>query len=142
MIQAPGAWNIKHYGLVIYVFSSKLERFWFKLVYLSKPKVTSVVLNMSISCKLQIRNVLQYRPQGPILGNFFSNLRIFVVSQIVCPWQAFPAQRNIYCKSRSLPLSRAPERCLTLVVSCLTHKYQISQKSLPGTYTLTYYVNS
>ncbi len=47
------------------------------------------------------------------------NLRIFVISQSVCPWQAFPAQ------PRRVRPSEAPFRCSTLgQAPCLTHKHQ------------------
>ncbi len=49
---------------------------------------------------------------------------MFVMSQIVCPWQGFPAESNICGLQLELPQSGAPERCFTQVVSILTHKHQ------------------
>ncbi len=53
---------------------------------------------------------------------YLHNLRMFIISQRVCPWQAFPAQHNVLTlvgKARSLPQSGAPR-----VSSGLTLEYQ------------------
>ncbi len=52
------------------------------------------------------------------------NLRIFVISYSVCPWQAFPAQCNV---CGSWPLSGTPERCFTRVGSGCSQKHKTSQ---------------
>ncbi len=51
---------------------------------------------------------------------YVRNLRIFVMSYSVCPWQAFPA---FVGETESLPKSGAPERCLNWVGSGLTRKH-------------------
>ncbi len=81
-----------------------------------------------------------HRHQGPILWNIFiCNLRIFVISQSVCPWQAFPAESNV---GMNLSYSRTPERCFTQVGSGLPANIRLSWKRLPLTNTLAYYENS
>ncbi len=54
--------------------------------------------------------------------NTFSvcNLRIFMKSRCVCPWQTVPAQARIVGEARSLPQSGATERWFTWVGSGLT----------------------
>ncbi len=49
------------------------------------------------------------------------NLRIFVISYNVCPWQAFLAQS--VGKYRSPPYSGAPERFFKTVGSCFTSRH-------------------
>ncbi len=58
------------------------------------------------------------------MGSSYSrNLRIFEISQSVCPWQAFPAQSHVR-KARGYP-SEAPFRISTLgQASGLTYKHQ------------------
>ncbi len=58
---------------------------------------------------------------------YIRKLRIFVISQSVCPWQAFPVQSDVLMfvdNSRSLHQSGAPEWYFTQVGSCHTRKHQ------------------
>ncbi len=69
---------------------------------------------------------LQNSPSAWCLRNitfYDGKLRIFVISQSVCPWQAFPAQSNVCCQGQ-------PERCFTWVGSGLTHKHQTRLEKL------------
>ncbi len=55
---------------------------------------------------------------------FVRNLRIFVISQSVCTWQAFQPSLMFVGEARSLPQSGAPERCsICPVCSCVCSPY-------------------
>ncbi len=47
------------------------------------------------------------------IKNFFCKLRLFVISQSVCPWHAFPAYSKFVGKTRAYS-SEPPFRCSTL----------------------------
>ncbi len=71
----------------------------------------------------------KYAPWGQCYKTFyFCELRIFIMSQSVCPWQAFPPQSIVCDKARSLPESGASERFFSRVCSCFTYKHQTSLK--------------
>ncbi len=51
----------------------------------------SLIRTLTIFHQLQIRNVLQHMPQGQCYKTFYGRkLRLFIISQSVCSWQAFP----------------------------------------------------
>ncbi len=58
------------------------------------------------------------------------NLRIFVISQCFCPWQAFQLSLMFVVKARSLPQSGSSERSITRVGSGLTGKHQTRLENL------------
>ncbi len=61
---------------------------------------------------------------------FFCNLQSFVISQSVCPRQAFPAESIVSDKARSLPYSGAPERCFNRVGSFFKNRHYIRLERL------------
>ncbi len=61
------------------------------------------------------------------------NLRIFVISQIVCPWQAFPAWSNVCGQSAQ---SGAPERYFTRVGPGLGRTHWTKLERLGQTFQL------
>ncbi len=81
----------------------------------------------------------QRQPRGNSAGNardqsyktyFFCSLLIFVISQGVCPWQAVPAQFNVYKRGQEIP-SEQPFRCSTQgQAPDLTHKQQTKLERL------------
>ncbi len=67
MFYRTGLFTIKPYSSVIYSFCIMLVcLFVWDIVYLSKPKVTSLLQNLSISCKLQIRYVIIVQDLPPL----------------------------------------------------------------------------
>ncbi len=56
------------------------------------------------------------------------NLPMFVISQSVCPWQAFLAYSIVCGKVRSLPLGGTPARCFIQEGSSLTSNHQTSAR--------------
>ncbi len=61
----------------------------------------SSLLRKFLNCRQKSYN---FGTQGQCYKTFFArNLYIFVISQSVCPWQAFPAQSNVCRQGRSLP---------------------------------------
>ncbi len=75
---------------------------YFLLRDILKPKIKNIYISM---CFLQEKYYHRYErgpvhavlklPPGPnVLKLLVHNLRIFVIGQSVCPWQAFPAQSN------------------------------------------------
>ncbi len=55
---------------------------------------------------------------------YVRNLRIFVISQSVCPWQAVPVQSIVCGQGMSLPQNGVSERFFNRAGSCFTHKHQ------------------
>ncbi len=70
-----------------------------------------------------------YKAQGLYYKTFFGrNLRIIMISQSVCIWQAFTAQSNVCVGAYP---GEAPFRCSTLgYAPGLTHKHQSRQERL------------
>ncbi len=52
------------------------------------------------------------------------NLRIFVISQTVRPWQAFPVQSNVCGQGQGPTLEWSTSKVVHLGRLCLTHKHQ------------------
>ncbi len=57
------------------------------------------------------------------------------------PGKPFQPSLMFVGKARSLPKSRAPERCFTWVDSCLTHRRYTKLRRLKRDNTLAYYKN-
>ncbi len=149
-------YNIGHRGLYFKTIQIRNCKFHNKLVCFSKPgyfvttniKDTSLLRNLSICHKLRIRNLLKvqapdFLTRRQSYKTFYCRyLRIFVISQSVCPWQAFQAYLMFMGKERSLPQSRAPKMCFTHVGCGLTSNISLGWKGLPRTNTLAYCENT
>ncbi len=83
-------------------------------------------LNHIISYITFLVSILPSHPsQAQCYKTFFvRNLRIFIISQSVCPRQVLLAQSNVCGNTRSLPQSGVSKRCFIRVGSCLIFKHQ------------------
>jgi hypothetical protein len=75
----------------------------------------SLIRNMTISHRLQIRNVLQHMPQGQCYKTFYGRkLRLFIISSSVCSWQAFPDKSYVCGQVQEPTLEGSNCKVLTL----------------------------
>ncbi len=68
---------------------------------------------------------------GPSYKTFYiCKLQLFIISQSVCPWQAFPAQSNVSGQVQEPTLERSTCKVLHFLGSCLTCKHQTRLEKL------------
>ncbi len=73
-------------------------------------------------------------------SHYVRNLRIFVVSQSVCPWQAFPAKSNVFeVRPRAYPKGELLLRVPLGQAPAFLTNISLGQKSLQVTNTPAYY---
>ncbi len=79
---------------------------------------------------------MRLTPGPNIIKTFFvRRLRIFVISQSVCPWQAFQAQTNLLVRPGAYPRVKHLKGASLGQAPALPANIRLGLKSLPGTNT-------